>query len=252
MVSGSKSRDRGSQVSESELYDRFVQTTLVCCLLCWLLSRTTLCLPLVLFPGFFLPHHRVTVSLPSWATEENYFSRSYVTDDEMMALAVELSARNVAEKTGGPFGCAIYKRNIETGCAELVSVGMNRVVPLHNSTLHGETVAIQMAQRKLRNFALSPEEDEGGERRFQYELFTSCEPCAMCLGATLWSGVTRLVCGATKADASAIGFDEGPVFEESYTPLEEAGIEVKRQVLRKEAAAVLENYGKIGVIYNAR
>eukprot|EP00563_Minutocellus_polymorphus_P019086 CAMPEP_0197719932 /NCGR_PEP_ID=MMETSP1434-20131217/3477_1 /TAXON_ID=265543 /ORGANISM="Minutocellus polymorphus, Strain CCMP3303" /LENGTH=237 /DNA_ID=CAMNT_0043304721 /DNA_START=37 /DNA_END=750 /DNA_ORIENTATION=- len=196
--------------------------------------------------------HRVTVSLPPWATEENYFSRTYDTDDEMMALAVELSARNVAEKTGGPFGCAIYKRNLETGCAELVSVGMNRVVPLHNSTLHGETVAIQMAQRKLKNFALSPEEDEGGERRYQYELFTSCEPCAMCLGATLWSGVTRLVCGATKADASAIGFDEGPVFEESYKHLEEAGIEVTRRILQKEAAAVLENYGKIGVIYNAR
>lgn len=74
----------------------------------------------------------------------------------------------------------------------------------------------------------------------------------MCLGATLWSGVTRLVCGATKADASTIGFDEGPVFEESYKHLEEAGIEVKRKVLRQEAAAVLENYGKIGVIYNAR
>ena len=199
-----------------------------------------------------LLHFRVTVSLPSWATEEDYFSITYETDEQMMALAIELSSRNVAEKTGGPFGCAIFKRNLAIGSAELVSVGMNRVVPLHNSTLHGETVAIQMAQRRLQNFALSPEEDEGGERRFQYELFTSCEPCAMCLGATLWSGVTRLVCGATKADASAIGFDEGPVFEESYKHLEEAGIEVKRRVLQKEAAAVLENYGRVGVIYNAR
>jgi len=195
---------------------------------------------------------RVTVSLPSWSTEEDYYSRTYETDEQMMGLAIELSSRNVAENTGGPFGCAIFKRNLETGSAELVSVGMNRVVPLHNSTLHGETVAIQMAQRRLKNFALSPEEDEGGERRFQYELFTSCEPCAMCLGATLWSGVTRLVCGATKADASAIGFDEGPVFEESYKHLEEAGIEVKRRVLQKEAADVLENYGEVGVIYNAR
>mmetsp|Transcript_28539 Transcript_28539/g.63469 ORF Transcript_28539/g.63469 Transcript_28539/m.63469 type:complete len:238 (-) Transcript_28539:118-831(-) len=195
----------------------------------------------------------VTVSLPSWVSEGDYYSRTYETDEEMMALAVHLSAKNVAENTGGPFGSAIFKRNVDTGRAELVSVGMNRVVPLHNSTLHGETVAIQLAQGKLKSFALSPELDgEGGKRQFQYELFTSCEPCAMCLGATLWSGVSRLVCAATKADALEIGFDEGPVYEKSYDHLKQAGIEVTRRVLEKEAGDVLREYGRVGVIYNAR
>ena len=62
-----------------------------------------------------------------------------------------------------------------------------------------------------------------------HELVSSCEPCAMCLGATLWSGVRRLVTGATKADAEAIGYDEGPVFPESYAHLERRGIEVVRR-----------------------
>ena len=64
--------------------------------------------------------------------------------------------------------------------------------------------------------------------------------------------MSRIVCGATKADASEIGFDEGPVYEKSYEHLKAAGIDVKRGVLQKEAAEVLREYGRIGVIYNAR
>lgn len=73
----------------------------------------------------------------------------------------------------------------------------------------------------------------------------------MCLGACFWSGVDRIVCGATKADASAIGFDEGPVFETSYQYLRDAGIELKFKVMRKEAAEVLRQYGDSEIIYNA-
>src|SRR3954462_5000499 len=84
-----------------------------------------------------------------------------------------------------------------------------------------------------------------------HELVTSCEPCAMCLGATLWSGVRRLVYGATREDAARLQFDEGPVFPESYRYLESRGIEVVRGVLRDEAAEVLERYrAKSGPIYN--
>ena len=84
-----------------------------------------------------------------------------------------------------------------------------------------------------------------------HELFTSCEPCAMCLGATLWSGVRRVVYGATREDASRLNFDEGPVFPESYRYLEDRGITFVREVLRAEAKAVLEAYraGR-GEIYN--
>ena len=99
-----------------------------------------------------------------------------------------------------PQGSAIFER-ISPGHAKLVSIGCNRVVPENNSLLHGETVAIQVAQSKLQCFSL--------REKGNFELFTSCEPCCMCLGATLWSGVSRIVCAATKADASKIGFDEG-------------------------------------------
>lgn len=212
----------------------------------------------------------VMVTLPAWALAswEEYFTRKYTTDEEMMSLAVHLSDRNITEGTGGPFGAAIFERHADN-TATLVSVGMNRVVPLGNSTLHGETVAIQLAQRKLGSFTLmldenkedglfydeSHDDDDNGKkssppRKRKFELFTSCEPCAMCLGATLWSGVSRLVCGATKNDAQAIGFDEGPVFEQSYEHLEKAGIQVTRNVLREDAAKVLQRYGNIGLIYN--
>lgn len=217
----------------------------------------------------------VMVTLPAWALAswEEYYTRKYTTDEEMMSLAIHLSDRNITEGTGGPFGAAIFERHADN-TATLVSIGMNRVVPLGNSTLHGETVAIQLAQRKLGSFTLmldenkedglfydeSHDDDDNDDdddekessptRKRKFELFTSCEPCCMCLGATLWSGVSRIVCGATKNDAQAIGFDEGPVFEQSYEHLEKAGIQVTRSVLREDAAKVLQRYGNIGLIYN--
>ena len=216
----------------------------------------------------------VMVTLPSWALAswEEYFTRQYTTDEQMMSLAIHLSDRNITEGTGGPFGTAIFERHAD-GHATLISIGMNRVVPLGNSTLHGETVAIQLAQKKLGSFTLMMDKNEedglfydeskdelddkksstfssSPHRKRQFELFTSCEPCAMCLGATLWSGVSRIVCAATKDDAQAIGFDEGPVFEQSYEHLEKSGIQVTRNVLREDAAKVLRRYGAIGVIYN--
>jgi len=122
---------------------------------------------------------------------------------------------------------------------------MNSVVRLNNCTLHGEMVAFMMAQHRLGSFTLSAPGHPA------HELVTSCEPCAMCLGATLWSGVRRLVYGATREDASRLQFDEGPVFPESYRYLESRGIEVVRGVLRDEAAEVLERYrAKSGPIYN--
>lgn len=199
----------------------------------------------------------VTIKLPSWANEEikKYKNKIFQTDEEMMTLAIHLSSRNVAEGTGGPFGSAVFERTYlndgsDASTARLISVGMNRVVPLSNSTLHGETVAIQMAQKKIGNFSLRNVPNAKKKIR-EFELFTSCEPCAMCLGATLWSGVSRIVCAATKDDAQAIGFDEGPVFEQSYQHLRNSGIAVTKNVMRKEAAAILKKYGEMGLIYNA-
>ncbi|MGH7507571.1 MAG: nucleoside deaminase, partial [Longimicrobiales bacterium] len=86
-----------------------------------------------------------------------------------------------------------------------------------------------------------------------HELHTSCEPCAMCLGATLWSGVRGVVSAATRDDAHGVDFDEGPVFAASYEYLRARGITFRREVLREEGRAVLRLYreGSGGVIYNA-
>jgi tRNA(Arg) A34 adenosine deaminase TadA len=119
------------------------------------------------------------------------------------------------------------------------------VTRLGNSVLHAETLAIMLAQARLGTYALGSAPEES------YALVTSCEPCAMCLGAALWSGVRALVSGAAREDATALGFDEGPVFAESWRYLEQRGIRTTRGVLREEAVAVLELYRATGgAIYN--
>jgi tRNA(Arg) A34 adenosine deaminase TadA len=183
---------------------------------------------------------QLTITLPDWINEVVDWQKIYADDNEKMALAVELSKQNVLRGTGGPFGSAIF----DCDSGKLLSVGVNRVMPMHNPAAHGEMVAIMLAGQQLQSFSLSAD----GIKR---ELFTSCEPCAMCLGGTLWSGVKRLVCAATADDARAIGFDEGPVEASSYKYLTDAGIEVVRLVQRGEANAVLQHYANGGgAIYN--
>ena len=174
----------------------------------------------------------VHVEYPEWVSSVVDWDRIYETDEDRMRLAIAVSRENVQRATGGPFGAAIFER--DTG--RLVAVGMNSVVRLSNCTLHGEMVAFMMAQRRLDTFTLN------APGLPAHELHTSCEPCAMCLGATLWSGVRRVVYGAGREDAARLDFEEGPVFPESYRYLEDRGIEIVRSVLRDEARAVLELY----------
>ena len=182
-----------------------------------------------------------TIALPPWAESAVDWERRYESDDEKMRVAIALSRINVEHATGGPFGAAVFAP--DTG--RLVGIGVNSVVRLNSSTLHAEVVALMLAEQQLRSFSLAA---PGLPR---HELVTSCEPCAMCLGATLWSGVKRLVCGATRGDATGLGFDEGPVFNASYDYLAHAGIEIVREVCRAEARAVLELYrSRSGPIYN--
>ncbi|GAC1515643.1 MAG: nucleoside deaminase [Gemmatimonadaceae bacterium] len=183
----------------------------------------------------------LTIDLPAWVSEMVDVSCHYVTDHERMGLAIDLARENVMHETGGPFGAAIF----EIGTGALVAVGVNSVVRLNNSTLHGEMVAFMMAQSRRGSYTL------GAADGPRHEMATSCEPCAMCLGATLWSGVRRLAYGATRDDARALHFDEGPVFVESYTYLEARGIEIAREVRRDDARGVLELYRqRAGRIYN--
>src|SRR3954462_5685635 len=183
----------------------------------------------------------VRVEYPDWVQSVVDFTRRYESDDERMRLAIAVSRENVERDTGGPFGAAIFERD----SGRLVAVGMNSVVRYNNCTLHGEMVAFMMAQQRVGSFTLN------SASLPVHELFTSCEPCAMCLGATLWSGVRRVVYGAGREDASKLNFEEGPVFPESYRYLEDRGITIERNLLRDEARAVLEMYrAKSGRIYN--
>ena len=188
------------------------------------------------------PVREILVDCPAWVGEVVDWGRSYAGDEDRMALAIRLAAENVDRGSGGPFGAAIFERS-----GRLVSVGVNSVVRLANCTLHAEMVAFMLAQRRVGSFTLAaPGLDD-------HELFTSCEPCAMCLGATLWSGVVRVVYAAGGADARDLGFDEGPVFAESHAYLRERGIALEGGLLRENARSVLARYRELsGPVYNRR
>jgi tRNA(Arg) A34 adenosine deaminase TadA len=189
---------------------------------------------------FFQPS--LAVTLPDWVQHCVREASPGVTDEARMRLAIELSRLNVVHDTGGPFGAAVF----EQGCLRPLAVGVNRVEPLADACAHAELIALMAAQARVGSYTLR---QPGAPAR---ELFSSCAPCAMCLGAALWSGVTRIVCGATREDAQTLGFDEGPVFDASWRYLEARGIEVVHGVLAHDARAVLDAYAaRGGRIYNA-
>ena len=185
----------------------------------------------------------VSLNLPAWIEDLTEPGAIYKTTEDRMRLVVELSRLNVRHATGGPFGAAVFDR--DTG--ELLAPGVNLVTTGNCSVAHAEIVALMVAQQALGDF------DLGGPGRPHYELVASTEPCAMCLGATPWSGVRGLVTGARGEDAEEIGFDEGAKPDDWIRSLEERGISVTRDVLRDEAATVLREYAvSKGEIYNSR
>ncbi len=187
--------------------------------------------------------YSTTISLPKWI-EKFLHNRKLnaLTAVERMLLAIDLSARNVEEGTGGPFGAAIFR--LDTN--ELVSVGVNRVVPEHCAPAHAEIMAVILAQKTLETNDLFA----GGAI---FELASSAQPCSMCLGATIWSGVRRLSYAATRDDVqSIVGFDEGPIPHDWKDQMIRRGIEIDEGMLRKEAVSVLEKYRDLGgTVYNS-
>jgi tRNA(Arg) A34 adenosine deaminase TadA len=166
----------------------------------------------------------------------------YVSHEDRMQLVIALARHNVRSGTGGPFGAGIFDLQTHT----LVAPGVNLVVPLNCSVLHAEVVAIIIAQQILGHFDLS----EAGSGA--YELVTSVEPCAMCLGAVPWSGVRCLVCGARDRDARDIGFDEGSKPVDWQQALQLRGIDTVCDVCRQDAVSVLKEYVQLGgKVYNA-
>ena len=184
---------------------------------------------------------RLVIDVPAWVGEAARPGQSFDDDQAKMALVIRLAEENFTRGAGGPFGAAVF----DIGSGRVVAAGVNRVVQGSNCVLHAEIVALMFAQQRVGSFTLR------APGRPAHELVTSCEPCAMCLGATLWSGVSRLVIGAEREDAMAVGFEEGPVFAESYAYIAERGVETVRGVRRAEAARLLRAYRDAGgLVYN--
>lgn len=182
-----------------------------------------------------------TCTLPSWVEDHVDFERPYPTAEDKMRMVIDLAMRNIQEMHGGPFGAAVFDYTTH----HVVGPGVNLVVPANNPTAHAEIVAMGVAGARLGTYDLGT----NGSR--PTTLVASTEPCAMCLGATPWSGVSALIVGARDEDARAIGFDEGSKPGDWAAYLESRGIAVQLDVLRDQAADVLRHYMKTGgEIYN--
>src|SRR5579863_9486474 len=140
-------------------------------------------------------------------------------DNRFMARAIQLSLDNVVSGEGGPFGAVIVKNG------EIVAEGVNRVTATNDPTAHAEVVAIRLACAKL-----------GGFELHECEIYTSCEPCPMCLGAIYWARLARIYFGNIAADASKIGFDDSLIYREIAQPHAQRKIPMI-QMMREQALA---------------
>ena len=125
--------------------------------------------------------------------KNNYFTAD---DERFMQMAIDLSVENVANG-GGPFGAVIVRES------EVIATGVNRVTDENDPTAHAEVKAIREACAKLHCFKLDG-----------CTVYTSCEPCPMCLSALYWAGVERIIYGNTKDDAKAIAFDDSFIYNQ--------------------------------------
>jgi len=184
---------------------------------------------------------RCQIELPAWVLPfVDRWQKPVNSISERMQLAIALSAENVRRQTGGPFAALVVDEDSKT----LVAAGVNLVTTAGLSVAHAEIVALSLAQIAVGAWDLS----QAGAM----QLVTSCEPCAMCFGAIPWSGAKSLVCGASKHDAEAAGFNEGKKPPDWVKSLQRRGIVVQTRVLQSEASAVLEHYhDNGGTIYNA-
>ena len=182
----------------------------------------------------------VELSLPDWVFREVDAAKIYASDEERVALAIHLANRNVEEKTGGPFGAAVFTHE-----GRLVAAGVNRVVPHNCSVAHAEMMAYMLAQAKLRRFRLN--QAAPGEAREEFVLATSAQPCCQCYGATAWAGIDELLIGARSEDVEELSeFDEGPLPADWIGELEKRGVRVKRDILRDAAREVFLRYREAG------
>ncbi|MGY4515306.1 tRNA(Arg) A34 adenosine deaminase TadA [Lysobacter sp. HA18] len=183
---------------------------------------------------------QVHLTLPAWVHDAVDTARAYEGDDAKVALAIELSRRNVDARSGGPFGAAVFGPD-----DRVIAVGVNRVLPHTCSVAHAETMAYMLAQQRTQRPRLN--ENGTGQRVGPITLATSAQPCCQCYGATVWAGIDRLLIGARSEDVEALTeFDEGPLPADWVGELERRGIAVLRDVQRDAACDVLRHYSSSG------
>ena len=145
--------------------------------------------------------------------------------NNFMLRAIELSI-NSANKDGGPFGCVITKENT------IIAEGSNKVTLSNDPTAHAEVVAIRQACKKLNTFNLSG-----------CDLYTSCEPCPMCLSAIYWARMNQIYYANTRSDAKKIDFSDALIYEELNKTIKERRIPM-HQMMREKALKAFELWDK--------
>lgn len=130
-------------------------------------------------------------------------------EEKFMMEAIQLSYKGMTENKGGPFGCVIVKGN------EIVGRGNNQVTSSNDPTAHAEVVAIRDACKNLNSFQLE-----------DCEVYTSCEPCPMCLGAIYWARPKIIYFANNREDAATIGFDDSMIYNEMSASIAERKIPI--------------------------
>lgn len=152
-------------------------------------------------------------------TEQDYF---------FMREAIAQALKGMQGNEGGPFGAVVVKDGV------IIGRGNNRVTSTNDPTAHAEVVAIRDACARIGNFQLE-----------DCTIYTSCEPCPMCLGAIYWARPKRIVFGCSKKDAADVHFDDDFIYQEIALPLEQRNLEIV-QLLREEALAVFKAWENKG------
>ena len=145
-------------------------------------------------------------------------------DREFMRRAIELAQQGIDANDGGPFGAIVVKDG------EIIGEGCNQVTSTNDPTAHAEVVAIRAACRALNSFQLDG-----------CVIYTSCEPCPMCLGAIYWARPLKMYFACNREDAANVGFDDRLIYEEIERPIEDRRIE-SVNFLREEGLRVFENW----------
>lgn len=145
---------------------------------------------------------------------------------KFMRKAIRLSIANVEKLKGGPFGAVVVKDG------KVIARGTNSVTLTNDPTAHAEIVAIRKACKILKTYQLTG-----------CEIFTSCEPCPMCLAAIYWARPDKIYYANSKEDAAAINFDDKLIYEEIAKPVSERKI-FTQQILREEALAAFKKWSE--------